>query len=71
MADLKNMMKRTHKVPAVALDNAALEIVDDKYRILFLENGATAQKCFWKNGKYVVKNIETREFRDIKELITK
>lgn len=65
------MMKRTYKVPAIALDNAALEIVDNKYRILFLDKGATAQKCFWKNGKYTIENIDTREFRDIKELVTK
>lgn len=69
--DLREMMRRTHKIPAVALDNAALEMIDDKYRILTLDNGAVAEKCYWKNGKYITQNIIDNEFHNIKELYIK
>lgn len=68
---VKQMMKRTYKIPAVQLDNAALEIVDDKYRILTLNDSAVAEKCYWKNGKYVVENIISNDFRSIEELYKK
>ena len=44
-----------YRVPAIGLDNAALEIIDDKYRILTNDNNSAAQKCYWKNGKYITK----------------
>lgn len=64
---VKDMMKRTYKIPAIQLDYSALEIVDNQYRILTLENGV-AEKCYWKNGKYVTRNIVSNEFRGIEEL---
>lgn len=70
-ASVKEIMKRTYKIPAVALDNAALEIVDDKYRILTFENGAAAEKCYWKNGRYITQNIIDNAFHDIKQLYVK
>ncbi len=65
---VKQMMKRTYKIPAVQLDNAALEIVEDKYRILALKDNAVAEKCYWKNGKYIVENIMSNKFGSIEEL---
>ena len=44
-----------YRVPAIGLDNAALEIIDDKYRILTNDNNSAAQKCYWKNGEYITK----------------
>ncbi len=64
---VKQMMKRTYKVPAIQLDYSALEIVDNQYRILTLENGV-AEKCYWKNGKYVTQSIVSNAFREIEEL---
>lgn len=68
---VKQMMKRTYKIPAVQLDNAALEIADGKYRILILKDNAVAEKCYWKNGKYVVENIMSNKFRSIEELYSR
>lgn len=62
------MMKRTHKIPAVQLDNAALEVIDNQYRILTLNDNAIAEKCYWKNGKYITQNIISNEFKNINEL---
>lgn len=65
---VKKMMKRTHKVPAIMLDNSALEIIDNKYRILTNDNNSFAQKCYWKNGEYITENIISSEFKEIEEL---
>lgn len=64
---VKDMMKRTYKIPAVQLDYAALEIVGDKYRTLTLDN-SVVEKCYWKNGKYVTENIVSDEFKSIEDL---
>ncbi len=50
------MMKRTYKIPAVQLDNSALEVVDDTYRVLTTgEKPCCGKKCYWKNGEYIRK----------------
>lgn len=69
--DLKRMMKNTCKIPAVAVDMAALEIVDGMYRIISIDSSATADKCFWKNGSYTCEDINSGEFKPIDELYTK
>lgn len=68
---VKQMMKRTHKIPAVQLDNAALEIIDNKYRILTIDDNSVAKKCYWKKGEYITENIVFDEFRSIEELYEK
>lgn len=68
---VKQMMKRTYKIPAVHLDNAALEIIDNKYRILTIDDNSVAEKCFWKKGEYITENIIFNEFRSIEELYEK
>lgn len=68
---LKGMMKTTYKIPSVAVDRAALEIVDDKYRVIFLEDNSKADKCYWKNGEYVVEDIKSTKWNDISQLIKK
>lgn len=68
---VKQMMKRTYRVPAIQIDNAALEIIDDKYRILTNDNNSAAQKCYWKNGKYITENIICTEFKNVEELYEK
>lgn len=65
---VKQMMKRTYKVPAIQLDNAALEIVDNQFRVLTINDSSVAEKCYWKSGKYVVKNIIFDEFKHIDKL---
>lgn len=68
---LKKMMKRTFKIPAIAgMCGTALEIVDDKYRILRTIDGARVMKFFWKGNDYIEKNIEINEqFKNISSLL--
>ena len=50
--NLKKMMKKTSGV-AIALDNCcAVEIIDNKYRIISSKPSANAYKVYWKAGKY-------------------
>ena len=65
------MMKRTYKIPAVQLDNSALEVVDDTYRVLTTGENPVAEKCYWKNGEYIRKSIICNEFRSLEELYEK
>jgi len=72
ISDLKKMMKTTSGI-ALAVDNcAALEIVNDNYRILASKPNANAYKVYWKNGKYVREKIEKRnEFSPLEDLLKK
>ncbi len=59
---LKKMMKRTPHMAGLALDeHAALEVVDDKYRIHLFKSGAKARKCYWVKGKYVIEPIKSQQ----------
>ena len=70
--DLARMMRSTNKIPAIALDNgAALEINNDKYRVLISIEGAKAQKCYWKNGEYLLQVLQPNVYHDIESLYTK
>ena len=52
------MMRRVHRIPAIALDNgAALEAVDGRWRILTSLPGATARRCFWRKGSFQMEEL--------------
>lgn len=70
---LKKMMKKTFRIPAIAgMCGTALEIVDDKYRILRTIDNARVMKFFWKKKVYIEKNIEiNKEFTNISKLLKK
>ncbi len=49
---LKKMMKKSSGV-AIAIDNCcALEVIDNKYKIIGSKPSANAYKVYWKNNKY-------------------
>lgn len=55
--ELKKMMKNKKGI-ALALDNcSAIEIVDDKYRIIYSKKTANAYKVYWKKGEYFENKI--------------
>lgn len=70
---LKKIMRKTPKIVAIALDNcSALEIVDDKYKIITSKSTAKAYKMYWKNNEFFEEEIErVEEYRNLKELLTK
>lgn len=69
--DLKRMMKNTSRVIAIALDNScAIEIIDDKYRIIKSKKAAKAHKIYYKNKKYIKEEIKSlKEFNELKDLL--
>lgn len=70
---LKKIMKRTPRLVAIALDDdAAIEIIDDGYRILTSTPTAKARRIFWKGGRYIIEEIPAaKEFGSLKTLLTK
>ena len=70
--ELIKMMMRTPGV-ALAFDNCcAIEIIDDKYRILSSKPLAKAYQVFWRAGKYYEDLIpQEKVFRPLEELLTK
>ena len=66
------MMKKTTGV-GLAFDNCcAIEVIDDKYRIITSKKDANAYKVYWKNGKFYHKTIEkSKKFRSLKDLLIK
>lgn len=70
--DLKKMMRKTSGV-AIAIDNCcAVEVIDDKYRIIGSKMSANAYKVYWKANKYHQEKIKKeKEFRSLKKLLKK
>lgn len=70
--NLKKMMKNTPGV-AIAIDNCcALEIIDDKYRIIDSKSTANAYKVYWKTGKYHKEVIKKEKiFKPLREILAK
>jgi dipeptidase E len=70
---LKEMMKKTYRVVGIALDNCcAIEIIEDKYRIIKAKPLAKAYKVYWKKENYFEEEIiAKKEFSDLSGLIKK
>lgn len=69
---LKDLMKKTPGT-AIALDNcSAIEIVNDKYRILTTKKQTNAYRTYWLKGKYFEEIIKPKkEFSLLSELLGK
>ncbi|MFA5050910.1 MAG: peptidase E [Patescibacteria group bacterium] len=70
--NLKKMMK---KIPGVSIaidDCCAIEIIDDKYRIISSKASANAYKVYWKADKYHEELIKKeKKFKLIENLLRK
>ena len=66
-------MVRSAPYVAVALDNcAALEIVDDSYRIILSKPTARAYKAYWEGGEYTIQALPpTDTFLRLSSLMSK
>lgn len=71
-ADLKKMMRKTPGV-AIAIDNCcALEIIDDKYRIIASKKTANAYKIYWKANKYYKELVQKEnDLKPLRSLLSK
>lgn len=70
--DLKRMMKGS-PYAAIALDDgAALEVIDNTFRIIISKPNAKAYKCFYKRGVYYKEQFPIeKSFRDVESLLKK
>lgn len=60
---LERMMKRSPHIPGIAVDFAALEVVDGKYRTIKIAGeNACVEEHIIKRGKFVSEDISTDEF---------
>jgi dipeptidase E len=69
---LKKMMKRTPGMVAIALDEyAALEIIDDSYKILTSKPTAKARRAYWQGGKYIIEGVKpAKRLEPLGDLLT-
>jgi len=66
---LKEMMKTTYKIPALALENgAAIEVIDNKFRIITSMEKSNGIKCFWKKGMFYEDSFEKGVFHELSDL---
>jgi len=69
---LKDMMKKTSGI-AIAIDNCcAIEIIDDKYKIISSKPSANAYKIYWKKDNYFEDIIKKENnLKSLKDLLKK
>ncbi|MDD5501428.1 MAG: peptidase E [Candidatus Omnitrophica bacterium] len=69
---LIEMMKKTSGV-AIAIDNCcALEVIDDKYRVISSKKGANAYKVYWKREEFYEETIkQDKNFNPLTEILEK
>lgn len=71
-SDLKRMIKRIPKIVAIALDECcALEVIDEKYKIIKSKPTTKAYKIYYKKWKYHKEEIITPEFQKLNILLQK
>ncbi len=71
-SNLKEMMKRTTIIGLAFDDCSAIEIIDNKYRVITSNKKANAYRVYWKNKEYHEEIIEKKNtFSPIKNLLIK
>lgn len=71
-ASLKKMMKKFSGIAIAIDDRAALEVVDNKYRIISSSDNANVYKVYWKQNQFYQEQIEkTKEYKDLTSLLKK
>ena len=69
---LKSLMKKLEEpIVAIAIDNcAAIEIIDDRYRIISSKKSANAYRTYWMDQIYYEEKIpKTKEYLNLNSLI--
>jgi hypothetical protein len=65
------MMQTTPGIAIALEDNAAIEIVDQRYRILASQRGQSAYRVFWRGGKPVREHLSAHaDWRSLPALLT-
>ena len=68
---LKKMLKASPGMVGLVLDEyAAIEIVDNQFRVHSYGSGGLVRKCFWRDGRYVIEAVAARsEPKSLDDLI--
>lgn len=71
--DLKKMMKKTYGIVGIALEDCcAIEMLDDRYRIISARENARAYKVYWRGEDFFEEVIEKTEiYQPLNELVSK
>lgn len=73
----KEMLKETDQIGILISNCCALEIIDDKYRLITSDGSyhniePFGLKTYWKNAEYIVEQInKTQEFKSLSDLLSK
>lgn len=72
----KELLKNSDEVGLLVSNCAAIEIIDDQYRIILSDTSnhnisAYALKAYWKNGQYIEEKITNPEFKPLIDLLSK
>ena len=77
LENAKELLKTSNQIGILVSNCAALEIIDDKYRVITSDASsygveAYALKAYWKNNEYIVEKIDNSvEFKPLNDLINK
>ncbi len=70
--DLKRMMKKSPLIAIAIENNCAIQIENDKYKIIKSNKDAKAYKIYWKKGTYIKEEItQHNNFLPLHELLKK
>ena len=75
--NVKELLKTSSQIGLSMSNCTALEIVDDKYRLIISDASyhnieAYGLKSYWENGKYLEEKIDnSQEFKPLKDLLSK
>ena len=68
----KEHLKKNNNVGIMLSNGAAIEIIDNKYKILNSTDNGYCIKSYWKNGKYIQKKVNNKKnYKSINNLLNK
>ena len=75
--ELEEQLKQNNMIGIMLSNCSALEIVDDKYKIICSETNSSIQKgyvlkCYWKNNIFYEERLEsTNNYQPLNNLLSK
>lgn len=69
---LKEILKTSNEVGFLVSRCAALEIVDDKYKVVKSKDIAFAKRAYWKKDKFYIEDIEpSKELKPLEKILNR
>ncbi len=68
----KAYLKKSNDVGIMLSNGVAIEIINNKYKILISTDDGYCIKCYWLNGKYIQKQVNNKKiYKNINNLLSK